>query len=1070
MGRLFRIFGASVVMVLITALVVPLGGLALANHGGACLDVSPETDTNTQNTTQVVTATLRTAAGQACTSAQTAVDPPQGAVTINFEITGANNPDGDNTGTPDRSCTIQPNATSCTVSYVGANAGTDTIRGWVEESGNVATDVDEQEGQAEATTPGDAEPDTTDVVTSTWVSASTATQLDCAPETATIAAGGSHTIGCTVRDSAGALVGSARVDVEATGANDPDSGNTPTTPDFTCTTSGSGTCTFVHSNNTDGSGTTTYRAWVDADNSNSTVEADQAEGQDAATTPGTVGENDNTDVVTATWAAGAPTGLDCDDQTGPDTEEETNPGTGLGDPASAETYTCRITDASNNTVTGSSFSVFGEVETAVNDPDNPDTNSPTSPDYQCTTSNGTCQITVTQLEGELGTTNICFWSGLTTDGAGLCGSENVGESQTGGGSDTGNDFADKVELTWVQVSTAVRLDCTPETDSDPVGTTHTITCTARDAANALVNGVQIDVEASGVNDPDNGNTPSTPDFTCTTAGSGTCNIVDSSANNTAGLTTYRAWIDRDNTNSTVEADLTEARDEAVTPGTKAEIDDTDVVTKSWFGAPTAVTMAPTSDTAGIGACNPFTILVSDAAAQGVENLTVDVEQVHALANDNVANNEPQVSFCTPTVGVNPSAVNTSLGDRIESPDNLGTAGGETAVRTDASGRITIGIAVASANGASGVGNVAVTAFYETSDDDDPAAPLQATATKTWEIPTGRTIVCAPASGSTATGLNYNVTCTVRSRDGVLLSGQNVVFTTSGPGTLTTSTTVATNQFGQATVTATSLDPGVQTITGTLQTDLLGAEPGEVDDCDRVANDPSGAPAGVCSSSVTHTWTQAAVASVALTPNEMTTRVGGQETYTFQARDASGVPVAGVPVTWTMVGTGSIVSSQAETNANGTALAVLTSSRPGNATLLASVPGCSGTCSDSSQQHWGPIGCDIFGTDGGDTLRGTSRSETICGFGGGDRIVGNGGNDVILAGKGNDAIRGGDGGDSLKGGSGNDDISGGNGSDLLYGGPGDDDLNGNDGLDGCRPGPGRDVERNCEGGIIGRQRM
>jgi hypothetical protein len=1068
MRRSFKVFGASVVMVLITALVVPLGGLALANHGSACLDVSPETDTNTQNTTQILTATLRTAAGGACTSAQTAVDPPQGAVTVNFEITGVNDPDaGSSLTSPDRTCTIQPNATSCTVSYVGANAGTDTIRGWVEETGAVA-DADEQEGQVEGTTPGRlAESDATDVVTSTWVSAATASQLDCSPETASIAAGGSHTIGCTVRDSGGALVGGARVDVEATGANDPDAGSTLTTPDFTCTTSGAGTCTFVHSNNTDGSGTTTYRAWVDADNSNSTVEADQTEGQDAATTPGTVAEVDNTDVVTATWTPGAPTGLDCDDANPTDTETETNPGTGLGDPASSEVYTCRITDANNNTVPGS-FTVFGEAETAVNDPDNPDSNSHASPDYQCTTSGGTCQITVVQGEGELGTQNICFWSGLASDGAGLCGSENVGESQSGNAADTGNDFADKVELTWVQVSSAVRLDCVPETDSDPVGTTHTITCTARDAANALVNGVPIDVEVTGVNDPDNGNTPLTPDFTCTTAGQGTCNIVDSSANNTAGLTTYRAWIDRDGTNSTVEADLTEGRDEVVTPGADAEVDDTDVVTKSWFGAPTAVTMAPTSDTAGVGACNPFTILVSDAAAQGVENLTVDVEQVHALATDNVANNEPQVSFCTPTVGANPSAVTTSAGDRIESPDNLGTAGGETAVRTDSTGRVTIGVAVAPANGATGVGNVTVTAFYETTDDDDPAAPLQATATKTWEIPTGRTIVCSPATGSTATGLNYNVTCTVRDRDGVLISGQNVVFTTSGPGTLTTSTTVATNQFGQATVTATSLDPGVQTITGTLQTDLLGAEPGEVDDCDRAANDPTGSPAGVCSSSVTHTWTQAAVATVTLTPEEMTTRVGGEQTYTFQARDANGVPVAGLPVAWTMVGTGGFESTEAETNANGTALAVATSNQPGNATILASVAGCGSTCFDTATQHWGPAGCDIFGTRRSDTLRGTNGGETICGFGGGDRIIGRGGTDIVLAGDGDDDIVGGDGSDSLKGGRGDDDISGGKNSDLLYGGPGNDNLNGGNGVDGCRPGPGRDVERNCEGGIIGRQ--
>jgi hypothetical protein len=773
-------------MMLITAVLVPLGGMALANHGGACLDLSPESASNPQNATHVVAATLRTPAGQSCGSAQTAVDPSSGAVTIFFEITGANDPDaGNSLTTPDKTCTIQPGETSCAVSYAGPNLGTDTIRGWVEETGGVA-DADEQEGAAEGTTPGRlAEADATDVVTKTWVNPATSSDLDCAPETATNPAGTSHTVGCTVRDPDGVVVSGARVDIEATGANDPDGANSLTTPDFTCTTVADGTCTFTHGTGTSASGTTTYRAWVDADNSNATVEADQTEGNSSSSAPGSVPEGDNTDVVTKTWTPGPAVGLDCDDMTGPDTEHESNPGAGPSDPASAEVYTCTVVDAAGNPASGS-FTVLGEDETATHDPDNPDSNSTSTPDYQCATTAGTCQITVTQSENELGATNICFWVGTTGAGATLCASEAIGESQAAGGADTGNDFADKVEVTW-------------------------------------------------------------------------------------------------------------------------------------------------------------------------------------------------------------------------------------------------------------------------------------------EVPTGRTIACAPATGTTATGLNYNVTCTVRDRFGRTLSGQGVVFTTSGPGTLTTATTVVTNQFGQATVTATSLDPGVQTITGTLQTDLTGAEPGDVDDCDRVANDPAGSPAGVCSSSVTHTWTQAAVATVTLTPDEMTTRVGGRQTYTFQARDANGVPVAGVPVSWTMVGTGAFVSTDAETNANGTARAVATSDQPGDTTILASVPGCSGTCSDFSRQHWGPIKCTIFGSDGRDTLRGTRGPDTICGFGNSDTILGRGGRDVILGGGDGDTIRGGAGTDSLKGGSGNDQISGGKASDFLYGGPGNDVLNGNEGIDGCRPGPGRDVEKNCEGSIVGRQR-
>jgi protocatechuate 3,4-dioxygenase beta subunit len=1053
-------------VVLIAALMVPMAGVAQANHpAGSCLDLSPETDSNPLNTSHVLTATLRIAAGATCGAAQTAIDPDQGAVTIHFERTGVNDGDGNTLASPEMTCTIQPNATNCTVSYIGTTAGADTIRAWVDEADGVG-DADEQEGQAEATAPGRiGEADTTDVVTKTWAAPVTASRLDCAPETANVAAGGSHTVGCTATDSNGDPMNGARIDVEATGANDPDGANTPASPDFTCTTGTNGSCTFTHSTGTGGSGTTTYRAWIDLDNSNTTTEADLTEGNDGGASPGGTPEPDTTDVVTATWTSGPAVSLDCDDSTGPDTEIEALPGTGSGDPTSSEVYTCVVRDAGGNPATGA-FTVLGEVETAVNDPDNPDSNTPASPDYQCTTVNGTCQITVTQAENELGTTTICFFIG---DGGTLCAAETTNENQVANGSDTGNDFADQVELTWSSVTTASRLDCAPETDSNPIGTSHTITCTARNSSDAVINGALIDVEATGTNDPDAGNSPTSPDFTCTTAGSGTCNIVDSTGNTTSGLTTYRAWIDRDGSNATVEADATEARDEAATPGAKVETDDTDVVTKSWTGAPTSVTIAPTSDTAGIGACNPFTILVSDAGAQPVPDVLVDVEQVHQLATDNVANNEPTVSFCTPTVGTNPSAITAGTGDRVENPDNLGTAGGETAVRTNASGLVTIGVAVAPANGASGAGNVAVTAFVETTDDDDPSGTTQVTATKTWVVPTARTISCAPATGSTATGLNYNVTCTVRDQFNQTISGVPVVFSSSGPGTLTAPTTVNTNQFGQATVTATSLDPGVQTITGTLQMDLLGAEPGEVDECDKAANNPAGSSAGVCASSVTHTWTQAAVASAVLSPNEVTTRVGGESTFTFQVRDANNVPVAGVPVSWSLAGVGRFVSMDAETDANGIARAVLTSDRPGNTGLGAGAPGCDVQCVDGSSQHWGPSNCSIFGTNGGDTLRGTRGPDTICGFGGNDRIIGRSGNDVVFGGGGNDTLKGGEGLDSLKGGGGNDDIFGGSGGDLLYGGSGNDLLNGNDGTDGCRPGSGRDIERNCEGSIVGRQR-
>ncbi|MGH2729530.1 MAG: Ig-like domain-containing protein, partial [Actinomycetota bacterium] len=225
-----------------------------------------------------------------------------------------------------------------------------------------------------------------------------------------------------------------------------------------------------------------------------------------------------------------------------------------------------------------------------------------------------------------------------------------------------------------------------------------------------------------------------------------------------------------------------------------------------------------------------------------------------------ANDEPKVSFCLPVAadGPNPSQVDEIEGDLrppAENPDNLGTAGGETASSTDAQGKITIGIKIDPANGSDGSGVVNLVAFFETDINDDPdGGEPQDTATKTWFVAQGRTIDCEPETDTNATGTEHTVTCTVKDRDGEPVSGEGVTFTEEGPGTFTTQTQQTTNAEGTASATVTSDETGTETITGTITDDVTGAEPGEVDECDRPANDPQGAPAGVCADSVTKTWT------------------------------------------------------------------------------------------------------------------------------------------------------------------------------------------------------------------------
>ncbi|MEM9449486.1 MAG: Calx-beta domain-containing protein [Cyanobacteria bacterium P01_E01_bin.6] len=103
----------------------------------------------------------------------------------------------------------------------------------------------------------------------------------------------------------------------------------------------------------------------------------------------------------------------------------------------------------------------------------------------------------------------------------------------------------------------------------------------------------------------------------------------------------------------------------------------------------------------------------------------------------------------------------------------------------------------------------------------------------------------------------------------------------------------------------------------------------------------------------------------------------------------------------------------------------------------------------------PIGLNVVGTSGDDTLNGASGNDIVRGlagndklrgFAGNDRVVGGGGNDRLIGGADDDVLRGGGGNDRLKGGAGNDKLNGGGGNDRLKGGAGSDELNGGRGDD------------------------
>lgn len=965
--------------------------------------------------------------------------------------------------------------------------------------------------------------------------------LDVAPETDTNPTGTTHTVTATLRtngtdaspcdssETARTTTGPVTINFEITGPNDPDSANSPESPDRQCTIeSGQSSCVMSDYAGTV-TGTDVIRGWV----ADSTV--DLSEARDETSTPGAA-EPDDTDVVEKIWVASAPARLDCDDQSGDDREiNPSNQGA-----QSTETYTCRVTDAqgnptrdpdSTNANTTESIEVRGENETAgVNDPDAPGSDGATyqSPDYGCTPgSNGQCTMAVTQLRNQTGTATICFWIDSTPGDSPV----NEGQAVCDGNAETtdegeANDSADQVEKTW-QVpppgpSTFTRLDCSPETDTNPTRSNHTITCNAFNPDQSPVGSASIDVEATGANDPDNGNTPNSPDFTCTTSvddqntpnqnEAGTCSFTHGpngvGTTNSAGVTTYRAWVDYNNNNGNSEADPTEGQNEVAEPGTTGETDGTDVVTKTWVSDPNTLEITPEADTATVGECNPFTITVRDVDNKGVPNAIIDVEQVHEEAQDAQPNDEPTVSFCMPSSGPNRTTVNQSAGDlgpNGESPDNQGTAGGETNIGTDSNGQVTIGVAVAPGQGSIGSGDVQITAFYDKDqnndgtpdDNDDPdLTDPKDTALKSWAAPAGpggRSIDCEPETATTSTENTHTVTCTVKDANGNAQSGVSVSFTEEGPGQITSGSQQTTNNEGKASVTVSSTEAGQQTITGTI-TNSFQNEP-DTDECDRAANDPQGAQQGVCSDSVTNTW-QSPEPEAPQCDDGVDNDGDGQIDHPDdpgcankndddETDEPTGEKCPGyetVPGNH-VVGTNDgeeLTGTEGDDVICGLGGDDLIDGLGGDDLLLGG---------DGADQVVGGDGRDeIQGEGGNDTLRGKAQNDTVIGGAGKDVIYGNGGNDSLLGKGGNDAIRGGSGTDIIAGGGGkdtllggggddeirgggNDDIlKGGAGNDRLLGNSGNDTLNGGRGQDRCNGGAGRDRIRNCEAGAGRRRRV
>jgi hypothetical protein len=401
------------------------------------------------------------------------------------------------------------------------------------------------------------------------------------------------------------------------------------------------------------------------------------------------------------------------------------------------------------------------------------------------------------------------------------------------------------------------LQVTPETSDNPIGTTHTLTATLSSAADATSGAIEVDFEIAGPGDTDGGNTPSSPDKECTVAvGSATCTVTETSS--VAGTDTIAAWIDHGD-DAAVEADTTEGPDAGNPsleepsggpdiPGGTAEPDLTDVVLKTWSGGVAAVldcddasgNDTETNPVTGPSSSETYTCTVIDTAPNPdvpVSGVRIDVENLNGA-------NDPDNSAAAGTPDVNDACTTGGNGRCTETiPASESQAGpAEICFWIDEDVDNVFDPAGVEIDG--GECEEAVNA-PENDDKTD-------TVTKTWGGLEPRNIDARPEEATNAPGTVHRITAVVTDREGNRVPGVTVTFTESGPGTFVgggSTATATTNDQGRASaeVTTQTTVTGTQTITASLPTS------GGVDECERAAGDPAGAPAGNCSDKVTKTW-------------------------------------------------------------------------------------------------------------------------------------------------------------------------------------------------------------------------
>ena len=809
------------------------------------LEITPEQDQNPTGATHTLTAHLVSE-----TTNATAANTSGHALEVDFEVesgpdiqvtaeqnrTGNQLPrvaDGANTpttptGGPDMTCFIPAGGTSCSVAFTSNSAGTNIVRGWIDDDQNDGTqDADTGEGRYAGQTdcvnfgaapptdpalqdpsgacPAGATPtsgpkterDDTDVVQKDWVAQAVQACIDAEPENDVNAAGTEHLITAVVRN---------------TSTFNPTTGTQGDAPGtFDCNTSGA-----VIAN-------TQVTITILDDNPDIFISringVAQNPGPEASTNPSGFGGTE----------AG---------KTGPDQVTAT-------------------TDANGQIVIG----------------------------VQCATNN--CGGGADLDNGTRATTDLGSGIALSVTGAGAGPGQNA---QCNAGAGQTGVAVDCVDKGWGTAGQVAEFDASPNQSTNAVNATHTITCSAADVLNAGVANQECDAQVTAGPNATRDFTPNdnvgNPGYIgeCITGPTGQCTITYTSP--VTGTDTIRVWQDlnRDDTfqPATVGPPATAAEPNEVITKTW--------VASGQQPSRVAIDMQEHEAAGGGGFGEGGNDFNCDANPTNPDdNTPPDAWNTTAVPNPVTANpggpgdhlicarafsqvNQYTPSSITFTIVSGPgfftNASGTDLGATRTANANQQTAGPPAA---NCANPANVGPPAELAAGPATVDYACVRLTSNTSGTTTVQAcvtgtTICATGTKQWIGAQGRVITCtgtATTPSTNAVGATHTVTCTVTDRAGqavqdVLVCGRSsgVGFfsgnpVTGGCGTAGGWTASSrTNAQGQVTFQTQSNAEGNQTLEFSINP---GGDP--TAECTRAANQPAqGNPQGVCSVQRVKEWT------------------------------------------------------------------------------------------------------------------------------------------------------------------------------------------------------------------------